>query len=268
MARQECKLKIVDDKIWNNRTRFVVFGQAFLFVVAWTIALSRLIGGKYWNANHNVEQLKAVVSNEKTPKNTVHFIDNFTMSCYKKRHIWFLPHVSGSIIWWNGYFLQLIPSIRRRYKQFHRVLGRVLMVCALAQSISGVGLAFMGNSSTIKIVSYFLATAMIYCVYNAWYFAAIQKDIIKHEYWSMRLVGYSQVIALQRVFMGIFIASAHFDLFGLYPGNTEDDAATTVQVFDDSFVASFSAGVLLTEWYISDNYGWTEKPKVLKTNKK
>lgn len=247
-------------KTWDNRTRFVVYGQAFLFLVVWAGALGRLIQGKFWNAKHNVEMMEKALSDEETPKDMVNFIEGIGMSYYTNRYHWFFPHVAGSIIWWNLYFLQLIPSIRNKYKKFHRVLGRVLMVCAFAQAVSGVGLAYMGNSPTIKIISSFIGISAIYCLYYAWYYAAIEKDIAKHKYWAMRLVGYLQSIALQRVFMLLLIVCHKFGLLGLYPasGEEDDDAAALQQIFDDSFVCCYPTAVLLTEWYLAGYYGWTE----------
>merc|ERR1712157_205449 len=100
------------------------------------------------------------------------------------------------------------------------------MVCALAQTISGAGLAWMGKSPTIKIVSYLLAISVVYCVFYAWYFAAIEKDIQKHKYWSLRLVGYLQTIALQRFCMILLVVSQRTGWLGLYSEYKTDDGTT------------------------------------------
>lgn len=117
----------------------------------------------------------------------------------------------------------------------------------------------MGTSPTIKIVSYLLAISVIYCLYNAWYFAAITKDIPKHKYWAMRLVGYLHSIALQRVSIAMLFVSYYTGWLGLYPAYDEDDGATILQIFDDSFVLCFTVAIPLTEWYLAGYYGWTEK---------
>lgn len=247
---------------WDNRTRFVVYGQAFLLIVAWTVALGRLISQRFWNAKLNDEKTQALIENEATPKGVVYLAKYFFESYYNKRFVMFFPHVVGAIVWWNLYYFQLIPSIRQKYRRFHRILGRVLMVSAICQTISGAGLAYMGKSSTVKLVSYHLAISVLYCVYNAWYFAAIAKDIPKHKYWAMRLVGYLQTIALQRVFMGILIVSHRTGWLGLYPAFDENDGETLVQIFDDSFVCSFTVAMMLTEWYLAGHYGWTETKQV------
>lgn len=245
---------------WDGRTKVAVYGQGFLFLVAWMVALSRLISGRFWNAKLNTENLETLIESDKTPEGIVQFVKNFFLSYYNKRFVVFFPHVVGAILWWNLYFLQLIPSIRKKHKRFHRILGRVLMVSAIAQTVSGVGMAYLGNSPTIKLVSYLLAIPVLYCVYNAWYFASI-KDISKHKYWAMRLVGYLQAIALQRVFMGILFAAHFTNSLGLYPPYDETDGDTLVQAFDDSFVCSLLVAILLTEWYLAGYYGWTETEK-------
>eukprot|EP00531_Pseudo-nitzschia_arenysensis_P004763 CAMPEP_0116121194 /NCGR_PEP_ID=MMETSP0329-20121206/3569_1 /TAXON_ID=697910 /ORGANISM="Pseudo-nitzschia arenysensis, Strain B593" /LENGTH=266 /DNA_ID=CAMNT_0003614995 /DNA_START=689 /DNA_END=1489 /DNA_ORIENTATION=- len=263
MATQQPK-RTQNSKSWDNRTRFVVYGQGFLFIVAWTVALGRLVGEKFWNAELNSEKLNALllVESKEVPEGVVYFIKYFFLSYYNKRFVFFLPHVLGAIVWWGLYYLQLIPSIRQKYKKFHRILGRILMVSAISQTISGVGLAYMGKSPTVKLVSYLAAISVLYCVYNAWYFAAI-KDISKHQYWAVRLVGYLQTVALQRVVVGILLLSYRFGCLGLYPAFDEEDGETLVQIFDDSFVSSFLVVTMVTEWYLAGCYGWTEikKPK-------
>jgi len=251
-------------KAWDNRTRFVVYGQVFLFLLAWSVAMSRLIAGRFWDAKHNEENLEAVIANEDSPKALVHVIKEFFLSYYTTRFVVFCPHVVGAILWWNLYFLQLIPSIRQKYRRFHRILGRVLMVCAIFQTVSGVGLAYMGNSSTIKLMSYMIAVSVLYCVYNACYFAAIAKDIPKHKYWAMRLVGYQQTIALQRLFMGLLVVSHRTGWGGLYPAYDKDDGATMEKLFEDSFACSVPTAMIITEWYLAGYYGWTDTKKEIK----
>jgi len=145
------------------------------------VSLSRLIGGRFWNAKLNQEKTEALIASKETPKGIVYVAKYFFLSYYTKRYMVFSPHIVGAIIWWNLYYFQLIPSIWQKYGKFHRILGRVLMVSAMCQMISGVGLAYMGNSLTVKIVSYLLAISVVYCVYYSWYFAAIEKDISKHK---------------------------------------------------------------------------------------
>jgi len=243
---------------WDSRTKIVVYGQAFLLLLVWVMTLGRLIAERFWDAAENEKKIEAIIADKDTPKDIVHMMKNFFLTYFTKRFFFFFPHIVGAILWWTLYFLQLIPAIRQKYRKFHRVLGRLLMVCALAQTISGAGLAWMGKSPTIKIISYLLAISVVYCVFYAWYFAAIKKDISKHKYWSMRLVGYLQTIALQRFCMILLIVSHRTGWLGLYPAYSEDDATTMEQIFNDSFSFSFTMALLGTEWYLSGYYGWNE----------
>ena len=119
-----------------------------------------------------------------------------------------------------------------------------------------------------KIVSYALAGSVIYCVYQAWYFASIQKDIPKHKYWSMRLVGYLQTITIQRVAMVLLVVLHRTGLFGLYPAYEENDEATMEKIFEDSFVLCYITALLLTEWYLAGYYGWTKRTEMPKDGNK
>jgi len=258
MTIKEQDKKAASSESWDNRTRVVVYGQAFLLLLVWGMSLGPRISQKFWNAAENQERMKAMISDEETPKEDIHMIKTFVLSYFTKRFLFFFPHMVGAIVWWNLYFLQLIPFIRQKYRRFHRILGRVLMVCALAQTVSGVGLAYMGKSPTFKIISYMLAISVVYCVYYAWYFAAIKKDIPKHKYWSMRLVGYLQTLALQRFCMILLIVSHRTGLLGLYPAYSVDDATIIEQIFNDSFSFSFVMAMMGTEWYLAGYYGWNE----------
>lgn len=248
------------DDSWDNRTRVAVYGKAFLFIVAWGAALGRLISGRYWNAERNSEELEAVIDDEETPKFLSSFLKDVALTSYNERFLVYFPHVTGAIVWWNLYYFQLIPSIRRKHRKFHRILGRILMVAAIFQSISGAALAHMGKLPTEKITSYLLAISVLYCVYNAWYYAA-RRDIPKHKYWAMRLVGYLSSIALQRVFMGLLTMVYFFGWLGLYPAYDENDEVISLQIFGDSFVCAVIVAMMVTEWYLAGYYGWTETTK-------
>lgn len=240
---------------WDNRTRFAVYGQAFLLVMMWVMSLGRLINDRFWNAGLNEEKITAVMESESSPA-MVMAIKTFFLSYFKGRFIFFFPHILGAFIWLNLYFLQLIPSFRKKHLRFHRIVGRVLMVSALAQTISGAGLAYKGKSSTIKIISYALAVSVMYCVYNAWYFAA-KKDIEKHRFWAMRLVGYTQAVSLQRLVSGLLFLSKQTGWPNLYP-DSDDDENILVKIFEDSFSLAWAMALMLTEWYLAGYYGWTE----------
>ena len=180
------------------------------------------------------------------------------------RHMWFLPHVFGAVFWWNLYFVQLIPSIRRKYPAVHRWLGRLLLLAALAQTVSGVGLACTSPSPMIRMVSVTLAIAVLYVMGNALYYAR-QRDIPRHKYWVYRLVGYLQTIAAQRLWFVALIAMHANGVYVLHPAFDEADPAsidrTVLDMFDGSFVLAILSATYVTEWYLSgNNVGMLDPP--------
>jgi hypothetical protein len=240
-----------------------VLGMAFLFLVAWVIALGRLLGMQFWDSKYALQK-----THDEGPSTEFYNSTGFqevVVSYYTYRHIFFSPHVMAAFVWWNLYFIQLVPAIRHRFKTFHRYLGRVLMVVALTQVASGMGLACTSKSSTIKLVSFALAIAVTFCVYHAWRYA-IARDIPMHKYWVTRLVGYMQAIALQRFYMMALIISHHSGFYFLYPNLEEGVAsmdeidAVVLQIFDDSFVTCLLTALLVTEWYLSAEQGMMRDP--------
>jgi len=147
---------------------------------------------------------------------------------------------------------------------FHRRLGRFLMVILLIQNISGVGLAVTSRSNIIKLVSYILVIASCFCIFKAWRYA-YWRDIPRHKYWVIRLVGYMQTIALQRFWGLILIVSYRLGWYGMYP-QLDDDATDEEwahlvgKIFDDSFILCILTAILTTEWYLAAEQGMTETP--------
>jgi len=253
----------------NNRDRIVIFWMALLFVVSWSFSLGRLINTKFWDPYYVLSSFNATDTDPTFFGSSTFSEINETYYTY--RYLYLFPHVVGAIIWWNLYFIQLFPQIRKRYRPFHRYLGRFLMVAALSQIITGFGLGCTALTSTIKIVSSILCIATLYCLVKAWYFAA-NGDIPRHKYWAMRLVGYMQTIALQRFWMVVLLVSYQiFGWHGLYPpvveGETtlEERNKLASELFDNSFILCILHAVLMTEWYLAGEYGWdgddTQKAK-------
>jgi len=244
------------------RDRFVVIWFSLLFVISWAVSLARLFQIQFWDKKYALSMMKETPSG---PEGLGQGLREISKSYFTaKRYVWFLPHVLGAIFWWNLYFFQLIPKIRHNYKKFHRMLGRFLMVVLLVQNITGFGLAATSHSNIIKLVSYVLCTASLFCVGQAWRYA-FWRDIPKHKHWAMRLVGYMQTIALQRFWLLIFIISHASGWEGLYP-QLDDDASDeewahlVEKMFDDSFVLCILTAILTTEWYLAAEQGLTEAP--------
>lgn len=180
------------------------------------------------------------------------------------RYIWYIPHVSAAIIWWNFYFLQLVPAVRHKYKWFHRWLGRLLLLVAVVQVCSGIGLGSTSSDSTIKAASLPFALAIAYCVYNALRYA-VARDSKRHKYWVLRLVGYMQVIAAQRFWLVVLLTTHQCGCYFLYPsikGLPQSEIETIVmKMFSDSFVFALGTAIYITEWYLAGSIGMLDDPE-------
>jgi len=249
----------------EGRTIFVVLWLAFLYIVAWAFSLGNLFGIHFWDRKYALDQIRKAPPDSDLYGSTA--FSELGLGYYTYRYFVFFPHVIGAIIWWNMYFIQLVPWVRRRYRGFHRWLGRILMVTALIQAITGVSLASMSKSPIIKSVSIVLGISVVYSTYHAWN-AAIAKDIAKHKHWVMRLVGYLQTIALQRFWFVFIIASHQMGLHFLFPSlddvSLEQVNHIIFQMFDTSFVLAILTAYQFTEWYLDAQQGRMESPQASK----
>jgi len=247
----------------KTRDKVVVVYFSFLYVVIWAFSLSRLFRAHFWDTRYALSQMQAPSEGMNAGFQKV------GQSYYSKlRYLWYLPHVVGAIFWWNLYFLQLIPKVRHyQNKRFHRYLGRFLLVVLILQNVTGFFLATTSDSNIIKLVSYLLNIATLFCLVQAWRYA-YWRDIPQHKYWVLRLVGYMHTISLQRFFLAVLIISHSMGWEGLYP--QLDDATATKeewiqlvqQMFDDSFVLCILVAILTTEWYLAAEEGKMEPPVV------
>jgi len=234
----------------------------FLFFIAWVMALGDKLQFRFWDAKYALKRIRSGPNNPEFHSTTL-FRDMY-ITYYLKRYFIFFPHVLLAFFWWNLYFLQLIPAVRRWSISFHRRLGRFLMVVAILEALTGVGMALTSHSPTVKILSNILNLCALYCTQKAWMFAR-RHDIARHKYWAMRLVGYLQTIALQRVSMFILVRTHQSGWYGLYPDLTgATDAAIRLvagQMFDDSFVTSTTVAIVATEWYLAGTIGMSHPKK-------
>jgi len=255
-----------------------------MFLCSWLGSMTGILRLQVWDRKYALHKIRARPQNEaisdldsSSSAEDLYQKYNFPVlleetyeSYLTIRYVSFISHVFGAFIWWNLYFIQLIPSIRRKYKKLHRWMGRLLLFTALCQVVSGVGLACGSNSSVIKLVSLALAAATIVCLYYTVIYA-VRRDIQRHQYWSLRLVGYMQTIAAQRFWFGILFSSHYAGLTFLYPRlgeegqhNEKEDLQSSssgntviLRMFDDSFILAMLSAVLITEWYLSVYIGMT-----------
>ena len=86
--------------------------------------------------------------------------------------------------------LQLIPGIRNRFPAFHRWNGRLFVLAAFTQAITGIYLTlWVGNlvgDTTQHVVAVLGALLLIFCAVMALRFA-MQRDFTTHRRWALRL---------------------------------------------------------------------------------
>ncbi|KAL3939795.1 MAG: hypothetical protein SGBAC_005548 [Bacillariaceae sp.] len=246
----------------KTRDKVVVVWFSFLYVIIWLFSLANLFHVHFWDKRYAL----STWGEEGIPEGLDKGFSKIGQSYFSTlRYIWFLPHVLGAIFWWNLYFLQLVPKIRHKYKKFHRMLGRFLLVILLLQNITGFGLASTSHSNIITMVSYILNVASVFCIVQAWKYA-YYRDIPQHKYWVLRLVGYMQSISLQRFFLVFLIVTHSMGWDGLYPqldsstASSEEWIHLVKGMFDDSFVLAILFAILSTEWYLAAEEGKMEPP--------
>jgi len=180
------------------------------------------------------------------------FLGDVQRSYWGPRWLWFAPHVFSSIVWWNFAWIQLIKWIRAKHIWLHRLNGRIQVTAMLGQIVTGIGLASQSATHGVKMLSTAYGLAMAYVLANTVYYVR-QKDIVRHKYWATKLFGYSQAIALQRVYLMVFVTST---LLGDSPfwaiaktSSLEERNAASKDMFDDSFSMCIFTAIVLTEWY-------------------
>ncbi len=86
--------------------------------------------------------------------------------------------------------LQLIPGIRNRFPVFHRWNGRLFVLAAFTQAITGIYLTVLVRrligDTTQHVVSVLGALLIIFCAAMALRFA-MQRDFTTHRRWALRL---------------------------------------------------------------------------------
>jgi hypothetical protein len=99
-------------------------------------------------------------------------------------------HVLFATVISIGGALQLIPGIRNRFPVFHRWNGRLFVLAAFTQAITGIYLTVwtrrLLGDTTQHVVSVLGALLIIFCAVMALRFA-MQRDFTTHRRWALRL---------------------------------------------------------------------------------
>lgn len=102
-------------------------------------------------------------------------------------------HILGAIPFAVLGAFQLAPDFRRRRPRWHRIAGRISIVCGLAAGLSGLWMSLFyppvpGDGELLRAFRLLFGTAMIACIAQG-FLAIRRRDIARHRAWLMR--GYA-----------------------------------------------------------------------------
>ncbi len=110
--------------------------------------------------------------------------------------------------------LQFIGRIRSRYRKLHRVLGRVLITAALVSGIYGlvtvVVYPIYGGLAASSAAWFFGPLFLISVMRGIWH--ARNKRFALHREWMIRSFALGLGVGMQRIFIGVFVASAQIPI--------------------------------------------------------
>jgi uncharacterized membrane protein len=103
--------------------------------------------------------------------------------------------------------LQFMPSVRQKHLQYHRWMGRILVVCGLIVGISALIMSSKmnigGPNETAATTLY--AIVFLFCLSKA-YVHIRRKEIARHREWMIRMYGVGLGVATTRPIVGMFFA--------------------------------------------------------------
>ena len=114
-----------------------------------------------------------------------------------------LMHIFGAAILSTSGMLQLVPSLRTRYPNVHKINGRLFMALGLLGALSGLYLTWLRGTrlSDIGAVGISLnGVLIIVAIYYAWRYA-IQKNIAQHMRWAVHAFFLVNAVWTLRLFL-------------------------------------------------------------------
>jgi uncharacterized membrane protein len=103
--------------------------------------------------------------------------------------------------------LQFMPSVRQKHLEYHRWMGRILVVCGLIVGISALIMSYKmnigGPNETAATTLY--AIVFLFCLSKA-YVHIRRKEIAPHREWMIRMYGVGLGVATTRPIVGMFFA--------------------------------------------------------------
>ena len=162
-------------------------------------------------------------------------------------------HIVPGLLFLSLAPLQFIPRIRKRHIRFHRVLGRVLVSCALISGVFALVVGFrlpvFGGIATQSAVAFFGAIFLFSLVKSLWHIR--RKEVRLHREWMIRAFALAMGVATIRVFLVLFMELGSFSM---------------EEAFGTTFWLGFSVNLLVAEVWINRTRGGRSKsPKASPT---
>jgi len=151
-----------------------------------------------------------------------------------------LIHVIPGVLFMILGPLQFSATIRARHLRWHRLSGRVFLVCSLIIGVSALGMSFSMQSiggvnqaaATILFAIFFLVSL------GKAFWHIRRREIVLHREWMIRAYAVGLAVATIRPIIGIFFATSHWS--GLTPS----------QFFGTAFWIGFVLQLIAAECWI------------------
>lgn len=142
--------------------------------------------------------------------------------------------------------LQLIKSLRNRFKKLHRFIGRIYIASGFLISLGGFYLVWVKGSVGGLIGSIFISingVAILICAYYALK-KAMNKQFVKHQMWAIRLFLVMSGVWFFRVLLMLWL-TIHKGPVGFDPVTFQGPALVML------YILSYIFPLLFAEFYFS-----------------
>ena len=128
-----------------------------------------------------------------------------------------LVHIVPGLLFMMLGPLQFVPTIRARHLRWHRLSGRIFIICSAMIGLSALAMSFampaIGGFNQAAATTLF-ATFFLIALYKAFWHIR-QREIALHREWMIRTFSVGLAVATIRPIIGIFFATSRFS--GLTP---------------------------------------------------
>jgi len=128
-----------------------------------------------------------------------------------------LVHVVPGLLFMMLGPLQFVPTIRARHLRWHRLSGRIFIICGVVIGLSALAMSFampaIGGFNQAAATTLFATFFLIALCKAFWHIR--QREIALHREWMIRAFSVGLAVATIRPIIGIFFATSRFS--GLTP---------------------------------------------------